>query len=62
MNQRYVRRLHKDLKKYSNQIGIFQVDMPELVTDKYQLRDAIMERTGEQMKIKEEAEKEKIQE
>jgi hypothetical protein len=47
MNQRYIRKLHKDLKKYSKQIGISQKDMPELATDKYRLRDAIMEKTGD---------------
>jgi hypothetical protein len=47
MNKRYVNKLHKDLKKYSEQIGISEEDIPELVTDRYQLRDAIMERNGD---------------
>jgi hypothetical protein len=47
MNKTSVNRLHKDLEKYSKQIGISELDIPELVTDKYQLRNAIMERTGD---------------
>ena len=47
MNRRYVQKLREDLRKYSKQIGISQKDMPELVTDKFRLRKAIMERTGD---------------
>jgi hypothetical protein len=47
MNKRYVNKLHKDLEKYSKQIGISEEDIPELVTDRYRLRDEIIERTGD---------------
>jgi hypothetical protein len=47
MNQRNIRKLRRDLRKYSEQIGISQEVKPEIVTDKYRLREAIMERTGD---------------
>jgi hypothetical protein len=46
MNKRYVNKLHKDLRKYSKQIDISEEDIPELVTDRYQLRNALTERMG----------------
>ena len=47
MNKRFVNKLHKDLEKYSRQIGISEVDIPDLVTDKYQCRKAMMERSDD---------------